>query len=331
MVNLKDIYKPIEKELKDVERLIDTCLSKTDYDSISKVNRYVLESSGKRIRPALVILSAKAAGNHDPSSVGSSLLSNESFLIKVAAAMELIHTASLIHDDVIDESALRHNKPTVNSLWGGDVSIALGNYIYSLAFEMITECRNLDIIQCVSSAVRIMSEGELLQICERDNLELLKDLYIVIVKQKTAALFAASCRSGTLISNTQESIQSAMKEFGMNFGIAFQIIDDHLDIVGQEQKLGKTPGQDLGLGEITLPILNLLESVPENQREKLKKLLAFKNDRKALQSIKSLIFQSSAVDKTEKAVMTYVGSARERIGVLSDSPYKDSLLNLTDF
>ena len=321
---LKEIYDPIKKELKEVGQVLEASLMRSKNQSILKMTRFLLESPGKRIRSAMVILSAKASFNHQPQT-------SSDHLIKIASAIELIHMASLIHDDVIDRASLRRNRPTVNSRWGQDVSITLGDYLYSVAFELISDCGSPDIISCISSATKAMCEGELLQVCERDNLNLLKERYIVIVKKKTASLFAASCQAGSLISCTHKPRQNALKEYGLNFGIAFQIVDDYLDLVGDEESLGKRTGQDIRAGEITLPILNLWESISREEKNRLKILLASSKEKEALRRIKKRLFDSRAAVKTKKTVFSFINSAKEKIAILSHSTYKDSLLNLADF
>lgn len=323
-MKLNQIYQPIEKELKEIERVLEVSLKQSKNQSILRIGNFLLESPGKRIRPALVILSAKVSLNRH-----SSLTSQR--LIKIAAVIELIHMASLIHDDVIDHSSLRHNKPTINSRWGDDVSIALGDYLYSIAFELISACGNMDVLQCISSATMAMCEGELTQVCERDNLDLLKERYLLIVKKKTASLFAASCRAGSLLFGSSFALRSALKEYGLNFGIAFQIIDDYLDLVGEEKQLGKTTGQDVEAGEITLPLLNLLDSVSLGEREEIKTLLALKKKGDSLKRLKSKLFNYGAVHKTKNTILTYMASAKDRLNGLSDSPYKESLYALADF
>jgi geranylgeranyl pyrophosphate synthase len=321
-MQLKKISRPIERELIETERVLKGSLKNTKYKSILEINNYLLDTGGKKIRPMLVLLSAKA--------VCQSLTSRQQ-LTKIAAAVELIHRASLIHDDVVDHADLRHNRATINSKWNQDVSIAFGDYLYSVAFELIADCGNPDIIRCVSSATKAMCEGELLQVCERDNLDLLKQGYILLVKKKTAALFAASCQAGVLISNPQRALQMALREYGLNFGIAFQIIDDYLDVVGEEKILGKSPGQDIAAGEITLPILNLWESISQRERKELETLLAFRRDRELLDKIRIRLFDSGAADKTKKAALSFINSAKEKLNILSYSSYKESLLKLADF
>src|SRR3989338_820795 len=206
-MQLKEIYRPIEKELTDVEKTLSVNIKNTEHKSILKISNYLLHAGGKRLRPALAILSAKASGH--PSAPNRKL-------IKIASAIELIHLASLIHDDVIDHSKLRHNKPTINSKWGDDVSITLGDYLYAVGFELVSSCKNTDILSCLSQAARLMCEGELAQVYERDNLYLLRERYIIIVKKKTASLFAASCLTGAIVSHCQKSTRLAFRGFGLN-------------------------------------------------------------------------------------------------------------------
>ena len=321
-MQLAEIYRPIEKELNDVEQALKEILRGSRHKSILEMSDYLLDAGGKRLRPALALLSAKAS--HQSTSRGH-------HLVDIACAIELIHIASLIHDDVIDGSRLRHNKPTINFKWGEDVSIALGDYLYSVAFELISQCGNTDILQCISSATKAMCEGELLQVCERDNLNLSKEQYILVVKKKTAALFAASCQVGASVSNSREPLRSALKGYGLNFGTAFQIVDDYLDLVGEEEKLGKKPGQDIKTGEVTLPMLNLWESLPEEEGKVLKTLLFLRKDKEALPRMRKKLFDSGAAVETRQVVVSFVNSAKDEIDILSYSPYKESLLNLADF
>lgn len=319
---LQEIYHPIKQELINVEQVLRDSLRSSKYKSILEVSNYLLDAGGKRLRPALVLLSAKASHR--------TLFSCRT-LVNIAAAIELIHMASLVHDDVIDHASLRHNKPTVNCKKGEDVAIALGDYLYSAAFELISTCDNRDVLQCISSATKAMCEGELLQVCERDNLDLLKDRYMTIVKKKTAALCAVSCRAGALISSFSKSLPEAMEGYGLNFGIAFQIVDDYLDLAGDEESLGKSAGQDIKEGEATLPLLNLLESLPLSGRKEIKILLASKKDKESLERIKSMLFNSQASIKTKKAAISFINLAKKRIRTISRSAYKESLLSLADF
>jgi len=277
-VNLGDVYEPIADDLKTVEDLLRSSLSNSTNKSISAMNSLLLESAGKRIRPALVILSNKAT------SVGGKSTCGHRELIEIATAMELIHIASLIHDDVLDKASRRHNKPSVNARWPEDVSIALGDYIYSKAFQLIGKCKNPEIFSCISEAIYVMGEGELTQVCQRDNLDLSQDSCLAIVKKKTASLFAACCQAGTIVGNHNLPVQVALKEYGLNFGIAFQIIDDCKDLISEEKTLGKLPGQDIAAGDMTLPLSTLLDVISKAQKEELKNLLQSKINGRSLKN-----------------------------------------------
>lgn len=321
-MQLEEIYKPIARELNAVEKVLEISLKETKNESILKLNRFLLESPGKRLRPAMLILSARAASGRSRAAISSQLTN-------IASAIELIHIASLIHDDVIDHSSLRHNNPTVNSRWGADVSIALGDYLYSLAFKLIATCNNMDILDCISSATKSMCEGELTQVVERDNLSLLKERYIMIVKKKTASLFAASCQAGAILSNSPKPLQNALKQYGLNFGVAFQVIDDYLDLIAPKARLGKLPGQDIAVGEMTLPLLNLLNSVAVTQRRRLEKLLRSRN-KDCIKKIRLELSHSDSVNRTKKITFLYLNTAKNRLKSLSDSEYRKSLFDLTD-
>lgn len=321
-MELKQIYKPIERELTDVEQILNTSLKNTRHKPILEVTNYLLEAKGKRMRPALVILCAKAANlKHNAQSLRQ--------LTKVASAIELVHTASLIHDDVLDRASIRHNKPTVNIKWGDDVSVALGDYLYSEAFKLISECESPDVIRCISSATKSMCEGELLQVCERDNLDLLKEHYLIMIKRKTAELFAASCQAGALLLSDSRIIQNALKGYGLNFGIAFQIMDDCMDLIGKKYELGKSPGADFNLSELTLPVLNLIQAAKDKGR--IISLLRQPDSKKAFRCLRQEFINSKAFVKTKKDINSYIAKAKASLSRFNNSCFKQSLCILADY
>lgn len=323
-MNLEQIYEPITEELKSVEGVLESSIGESKDASILQMARFLLESRGKRVRPALVILSAKA------SLAGQKGSCNRDELVKIAAAAELIHMASLIHDDVIDKASERHNKTSVNFKWGDDVAVALGDYIYSEAFELIGRCKNPDVFLCISQAMRLTCQGELLQVCQRDNFDLSKETYILIIKEKTASFFAACCHAGTILSGRGPAIQTALKEYGLNFGMAFQIVDDCKDIICVESLLGKQPGQDVSVGEITLPLLNLFDAGSQTEKTELRNLLRSKG-KNSLSRIRKMFIDSNALRKTTDAALSYVSRAKERLDALDNSDYKESLRCLADY
>jgi octaprenyl-diphosphate synthase len=206
----------------------------------------------------------------------------------------------------------------------------LGDYIYSKAFQLIGNCGNTDIFACMSEAIHSMCQGELMHVCQRRNLDLSKDSYIVIAKKKTASLFAASCHAGTIIGNHSRDLQTALKEFGLNFGVAFQIVDDCRDVIGEEGDLGKEPGQDVIAGDITLPLLTLSDAVGQAEREEIKNMLGSANDKINLSRLRAMLANSDALCKTEQVVTSYLAGAKERLNRLADSVYKESLSRLVE-
>jgi geranylgeranyl pyrophosphate synthase len=324
-MNLDQIYQPIAADLKKVERFLESSIKESKNQSILAMSDSLLESGGKRLRPALVILSEKAA------SVGKNGNRNQDELVRLATAMELIHMASLIHDDVLDGATMRRSKPSINVRLGDNISIVFGDYIYSKAFELIGKCRNPDVFECISQAIYVMCEGELTQVCQRGNLDLSKDKYITIVRKKTASLFAACCQAGTILGNHSRAVQTTLKEFGLNFGIAFQIIDDCRDIVSGERVLGKHPGQDVAAGDMTLPLLNLLEVVGPTGRDEMKSIFASKVNKSGLKKIRKILVNSEALSLTQKTAFYYIDRAKQGLDKLEDSDYKESLNHLTSY
>ncbi len=324
-MNLDQIYQPIANDLKKVERFLESSVKESKNQPIRQMSNSLLESGGKRLRPALVILSEKAA------SAGKKSSCNQDELIRLAAAVELIHLASLIHDDVLDGATLRRSKPSINAKLGDDISILFGDYIYSKAFELIGKCRNPDIFECICQAIHVMCEGELVQVCQRGNLDLSKDSYIAIVRKKTASLVAASCHAGTILGNHGQVAQATLKEFGLNFGIAFQIIDDYKDIVSEERILGKQPGQDVAAGDMTLPLLELLETVGPTGRSEIKRAMQTTIDKHSLEKIKKIFIGTNALNSTRETALYYISCAKQDINELKDSDYKRSLGYLTDY
>lgn len=321
-MQLKEIYRPIRKEMTAIERTIRSSIERGKNSSVLNISDHLLSSGGKKLRSALVILSAKVTAGDDMPKVISKQV------IKVASAVELVHMASLIHDDVVDHSEMRHNKPTINSKWGQNVSIILGDYIYSVGFDLISSCRNPDVIDCISQATRTTCEGELIQVCERDNLNLLKERYITIVKNKTANIFAASCRAGVLTVDRQTVLKDQLMKYGLNFGIAFQIVDDSMDLIGETRSLGKVPGADFKMGEVTLPILNLLSQAKDKKRVMA---LLRKGGQKSFSELRKRFIHSESFARTKEEAYSYVQKAKNNISVLKDSCYKQSLFSLADF
>ncbi|MFQ5823899.1 MAG: polyprenyl synthetase family protein [bacterium] len=315
-VSLKNIYKPVEKELIKVEEKIEKELY-SDEEAVSIINEYVLNTSGKRLRPALVLLSGKAVSNHQ------SPITN--YLISLATAIELIHTATLIHDDVIDEGNLRRAKSTVNAKWGDELSVLFGDYLYSKAFSLLVHIRNQEILTLLSSTTNGMCEGEIVQIAVANNnfTAISEGEYLKIIEKKTGRLISACCQTGSILGGADETEIVALQKYGLNFGMAFQIVDDCLDLIGKENELGKSLGSDVRKRKLTLPLIYLL-SRSTNKRNAVDWLY------EVCQSKHDLLYES--INYAFGKANVYVEKAKERIETLGIiPPIKESLVNLLEY
>jgi len=324
-MKLEEIYQPIADDLKAMESILEASVKESKNRSIQAMSGSLLNSGGKKLRPALVILSEKAA------SAGKNSNCNHDELIMLASAVELIHIASLIHDDVLDGATMRRSKPSINAELGDDISIIFGDYIYSKAFGLIGKCRNPDVFECISQAIHAMCEGELIQVYQRGNLNLSKDHYITIVRKKTASLLAACCHAGGILGNHNQTVQTTLKGFGLNFGIAFQIIDDCKDLISEERTLGKHPGQDMVAGDMTLPLLDLLDAVSRTEKQEIKRMFESKIDKNRLEKIRRMYVNSNALSMTRQTTLYYINQAKCELDELENSDYKRSLDYLTDY
>ncbi len=324
-MKLEEIYQPIAGDLKTMESILEASVRESRNQSIQAMSNSLLKSGGKKLRPALVILSEKAA------SAGKNSSCNHDELIMLASAVELIHIASLIHDDVLDGATMRRSKPSINAELGDDISIIFGDYIYSKAFDLIGKCRNPDVFECISQAIHAMCEGELIQVYQRGNLELSKDNYITIVRKKTASLLSACCHAGGIVGNHNQTVQKILKGFGLNFGIAFQIIDDCKDLISEERILGKHPGQDMVAGDMTLPLLDLLDAVDKDEKQEIKKMFESKIDKHRFEKIRKMFVTSNAFSMTRQTALYYINQAKSELDELENSDYKRSLEGLTDY
>ncbi len=322
-MELSAIYKPVRDDLELIGARLDETLMTSRVDLAQQVGAFIAESPGKRIRPAMVALSARAVQTSGTPDAGGHLTS-------IAAAMELVHIASLIHDDVIDKSPLRHNRPTVNIKWKEEVGILFGDYVYSLAIGLVAQSGNGTIFTCLSDTVMQMCEGQLAQVTQRDNYDLSKDAYISIVSKKTASLFAACCKMGAVLAGAEKQVADSLAEYGLHMGIAYQIIDDYRDVIDPRSRLGKDPGQDILLGEMTLPIMNLAAIAKDENKTELLDMLKAELSPETMEKIRGEFLASDAAAMTRKTIMEYIGKAKDSLAPVTDSEYKTSLTGLID-
>lgn len=307
----------LRPELDRVELQIRAQAQKFD-PAVEPYVAYILNTSGKRIRPALTFLSGGAtggiSGDHE----------------KLAVILELIHVATLVHDDIIDGAEIRRQAPTANAKWGDALSVLLGDCLFSHALMLSTEFEDSVIGRKVATAANEVCSGEIIQTQRRFDMQLSKEDYFEIIRKKTAALFTAAMELGGMLNNQPEELCEELGEFGTNIGTAYQIYDDCIDLIGEEQEFGKTLRTDINKGKLTLPILNLLGSANEKQREKLHRLLIQKEpiDISVLASIADYVGSIEAAIDTG---LEYVSVARGNLAGLPEGDHKEALIGIADF
>lgn len=326
-MELAQIYKPIEKELSCVRALIKNNLTADSFTS--ELCSYILKTEGKMIRPAIILLSSKLADN---------LAGIESPSLKIwqfAAAIELIHTATLIHDDMIDKSCMRRFHQTINAKWGDDFSILFGDYLFSKAFSVLAEINSAQLHKLTSEATNKISEGEFVQLNNRYNLALTREEYLFVLERKTASLFSACAKGAAILINLSSKEQDDLFQFGLNFGMAFQIIDDIQDFVGSETISGKPYLNDMGGGKITLPIIYLLKQITGEERQTVSRI--FDRNRKIattekdVQLLLDLIKENNGISSAIKEADKFLTKANASLENMKESPGKNGLVNLTGY
>jgi octaprenyl-diphosphate synthase len=307
---------PVHSELKKLDSLMaDLTLAQTR--SAIDLVKHVLGSGGKRIRPALFFLSAKTVGYQGD------------HLYPMAAVCEYVHTASLLHDDVIDNSTLRRTRPTANSIWGAESSVLVGDLIYSRASELMADTGSLEIVSMFAKAIRLMSDGELLQLEHLFDDEMSAETYFKILNYKTAVLIAACCRAPAVLAGSPPEASNALESFGSNLGIAFQLLDDALDYLGDEQILGKPILADLPEGKLTLPILLLKERAPAAIWQQVISTLKKKQiDSSDMDKIKDYVEEFSTADDTLALASKHTKIATSSLNLLPPSVERNNLEQL---
>ncbi len=315
--SLHDLYAPIERELRQVDSLISEGLF-NEHPFVNGLVKYGVRLGGKRLRPALVLLSGQAGGqlqrDHLP----------------LAAAVEMIHTATLIHDDVLDEATLRRHMDTVNSRWNNETSVLLGDYLLSHALCLASSAGTTYGCRCIGQASRTVCEGELRQIAGRGNYNLREQEYIEIITAKTAALTACCCRLGAHYAGASPACEAALVQYGLDVGVAFQIADDLLDVQGSEATAGKSLGTDLAKQKSTLPLIRVLQLAVAEERAEVLAVLATSGAPRR-EALRPWLAKFDAIEYSREKARWYGGRAREALAALPDSPARDALLDLTRF
>ena len=319
-ITARRIFSLISNELMQVELEFER-QARSNVQVINYLGEYLRLSGGKRVRPALTILSNYAVG-------GDGARYNS---IRMATVMEFLHTATLVHDDIIDNADTRRQRPTVNALYGNETAVLMGDWLYMSAFETSLAERSLPILDILTRVTRKMTEGELLQLTLLGHADLSEAQYFDVLKRKTAYLFSASCEIGAILGEATEEQQTALRDYGLNLGTAFQLIDDLLDFTSNEDALGKAAGADLLGGKVTLPLIYLREAEPKALEMVQTVLREGKYDTVSQQELRHLLDSTGALNRARARADEYAESARTALKDLPDSNYCDSLRSLPSY
>lgn len=297
---------------------VDALIRKRLYSEVALVNQvseYIVSSGGKRMRPALVLLAGGALGPI-----------NE-YHHELAAVVEFIHTATLLHDDVVDESGLRRNHPTANTLFGNAASVLVGDFVYSRAFQMMVSVKNMRVMQILADATNIIAEGEVLQLMNCNDADVTDESYLRVIHYKTAKLFEAATRLGAIMSSANTSEEETMATYGMHVGTAFQLIDDVLDFSGHQEEIGKNLGDDLAEGKPTLPLLYAMRNGNDHQKTVIRNTIE-QGGLMHLEAILQAIAETKALDYVRNLASIEAERACAAILDIPDSIYKQALIDL---
>ena len=300
-----------------VDREIDRRLN-SDVALINQLGAYIIHSGGKRLRPLLVVLAARALGYAGDKHVA------------LAAIIEFIHTATLLHDDVVDASAMRRGQSTANTVWGNEASVLTGDFLYSRAFEMMVDVGSMRVMEILAKTTNTIAEGEVLQLLHCHDPEVTEENYLRVIYSKTAKLFEAAARLGAVISGQPPAIEESLAKYGMHLGTAFQLIDDVLDYSADSKTLGKNVGDDLAEGKPTLPLLYALRTGNDAQRRLLRAAIE-KGGLEHIEAVVDAIESTGANAYTARKAEDAARCATEALAAIPESPYKQALLDLARF
>jgi octaprenyl-diphosphate synthase len=313
-----EILELVKTDLDRVEREINL-ESVASVDAVTTIARYLQSGGGKRLRPILVLLAAKLAGGVTDSS------------IRMAAVVEMIHTATLVHDDVIDTAKTRRGRPSSNTIWGNHTCVLAGDWLYMQAFHIALRERNFHVLDLLIALTQMMVEGELLQLELIGKINISEADYMELVDRKTASLFSACAKLGALSGGADEATEARMGEFSWNLGIAFQLVDDVLDFTSNEKVLGKPVGSDLREGKVTLPLIYALEDATAEERSMVEGVLKDENyDSVPFSKILGMIERHRGFDRVRERAQAFTDKARSIVTEFPESPYQRALTALTD-
>ncbi len=317
-VATKEIFDLIHDDLERVEKEI-SLETVASVEVVTSIGQYLQESGGKRLRPALLLLSSRLVGNASPSA------------IRLGAVVEIIHAATLVHDDVIDDARTRRGRPSTNVQWGNHTSVLAGDWLYMQAFQVALRERNFHILDLLIGLTQMMVEGELLQLERIGRIDVTEPDCMELVDRKTACLFSVCARLGALVSGADSQTEERLGDFAWNLGMAFQLVDDMLDFTSREKTLGKPVGNDLREGKVTLPLVYALERASAEERRRVETILRERNyETVAFPQILAMIERHQGIDRVKERANAFTEKARAIIGEFPESPYQRALYSVTE-
>lgn len=306
-------------DMQRVNRVIEDFL-RSDVVLINQLAAHIIHSGGKRLRPMLVMLAARACG-YDAASGHDALL---------AATVEFIHTATLLHDDVVDESDMRRGQETASSIWGNEAAVLVGDYLYSRAFQMMVQAQSLRIMNLMADTTNTIAQGEVMQLLNINDPDTSEDSYHRVIYAKTACLFEAAARTGAILSDSDDAIEQALAEYGKHLGIAFQLVDDALDYEADSEEMGKNVGDDLAEGKPTLPLIHALEKGNPEQQALIREAIE-NGGLEQIEAITAAIRATGALEYTHRQAIEQAERAKAALEALPPSPARDALAFIADF
>ncbi|MCH9643267.1 MAG: polyprenyl synthetase family protein [Gammaproteobacteria bacterium] len=315
---LEKIRNPVTHDLKAADQLILKELV-SDISLIQQITQHIISSGGKRLRPLIVILCARACGYQDAKQH-----------LELAVIIEFVHTATLLHDDVVDKSNLRRGQDTANAIWGNQASVLVGDFLYSRAFQILTRNSNVDVMQALSDTTNAIAEGEVLQLMNRHDPQLSEQSYLDVIERKTARLFQSAAEIGAMIATEDRQLRDAAAQYGLNVGMAFQIVDDLLDYTSDDDTLGKHVGDDFADSKATLPLIHAINNTDDATAKKIHSAL-IEGKIEHMDIVLDAIKNTGAVQYCIDKANHYIDKALAALTIFPESEYKASLLELTNF
>ena len=315
--DLTSIYALVADDFAAVNALIPRELT-SDVDLVEKIGRYIVDSGGKRLRPLLVLLAAHACGYKGRDHV------------KLAAVIEFLHTATLLHDDVVDRSDLRRGRATANALWGNPPSVLVGDFLYSRAFQLMVALGRMDVIAILSDATNVIAEGEVQQLDRIGDASLTEAIYFDVIRAKTAMLFRAAAETGAVLATNDPAQVQALAQYGLHLGLCYQLVDDWLDYAGHTSEMGKNVGDDLAEGKVTLPLIHTLCSGSDTDKETVRAAIAARSA-ESLPRVLEAVARSGALRYTQARAAAEARHAIECLNAVPPGRHRDALVHLAEF